>query len=971
MVGLGWLESVGDQYFYLVRDCGEPLKLPESIMKPNITCQPFLSLILFIAATAVAVGETMLVRNGDFGGRGGGPVKPETVAQFRKQGLTCPDAKDWPTSWGYLGAGGTFEFPATGGVNADSFARINGKDAWLTGYHALPWEGNQVYSAWARGKGKLTMHVISYGTDAAGKPYQLTDAAGAILSMTVSVVSPKWVQYRHLMKKTAKLTGVQPLLNTPEGIMDVDMVNIVPSTPALDLIVAEEEKLYGTGALIENLDFAQADDIFQKKQEDYRIAMKEFQAVSCKLDTMLVESMKEATAALEPYVLTRGLTMVQVSYYNEMIVLTRVLNGLAGKKADTLAAIKATEVVLAKIDYTPGVRPLTKDTVMVTGIEPNKILYEEGEEAAAQVKLKNTTGTQQQVSLTALLYADLDPAREVARGNLSITAGGENTWTIRFNVGPATYGRALEVVVTDAAGKELDRWQEYYQVAKEWLRVQMHSGSRYMNMNHYFESEPTDWGVQPTDAEMWKSSAGYEVNPAVRRDQMRLGHSKGKKFTFYQNPSFCGIMGYEEMRKHPEYVLFDANGQFAVDPTYGVYPNPMELASPIEIGPRRAPKKSWLDRPYISWQHAAANLAREELIEYEARSIREYAKRYEFDGVFIDGTISAFKGYGYDGKINLPADQNEIAKVNARIQNLYCRILKEENPNFGTWYNFSPTSIEWVKSAHGADSLTGSGFSPGESDEWIRAMNSWKNVACLMESVGAFGQDDYADRRPAGFLAMLCRNRDYTVQKYGGNTIIGYFQGVEALSTNRAPGPAKWGWPTINYFLAQIIATQHHIVLCVAGSSPSMEPAFQFQTRYSSLLWAPDIKLVPAAEMTVTVKTPEALFWKQLVYRRETKDGYDLIVHLVRIPPYAKWDLTWVDEPAPLAGVELALTVGRGTVTAAYACRPYQFEEPQQVVHQELTTNFSDGIATVSIPLFRYHTMVVMRVSSVNDGGKQ
>jgi hypothetical protein len=145
------------------------------------------------------------------------------------------------------------------------------------------------------------------------------------------------------------------------------------------------------------------------------------------------------------------------------------------------------------------------------------------------------------------------------------------------------------------------------------------------------------------------------------------------------------------------------------------------------------------------------------------------------------------------------------------------------------------------------------------------------------------------------------------------------------------------------------------------GPSPSLEPSFQFQTRYSRFLWAPDIKLVPNAAKTIGVKTPEEVWWKPLVYRRDTKDGYDLIVHLVRIPPTERWDLNWVDEPAPLEGVEVSADIGHGAVSAAYACRPYQFEEPQQVVQQALKTSTSAGKVTVAVPPFRYYTMAIVR----------
>jgi hypothetical protein len=229
--------------------------------------------------------------------------------------------------------------------------------------------------------------------------------------------------------------------------------------------------------------------------------------------------------------------------------------------------------------------------------------------------------------------------------------------------------------------------------------------------------------------------------------------------------------------------------------------------------------------------------------------------------------------------------------------------------------------------------------------------------------VGHFGKSDAPYCRPALNLEHLCRNRDYIVQKYGGSVILGYLYHLQSTSTSPEldkPGPAKWAWPTLNYFMAQITATQHHVVFNV-WPTPSLEPAFQFQTRYSRFIWAPDIKLVPEADKLVTVTSPEEVWWQPLVYRRDTPNGWDLIVHLLRIPPTEKWDVDWVDEPAPLTGVCLTADVGADRLRTACALRPYHFEEEQQVVAQRLAPDANTGRCTVALPPFRYHTMVVLR----------
>jgi len=944
----------------IIRSC-----LDRNRIKPAVAALIVLLSITFLVSRPVMAAK-MYVRNGSFQARGG-TKKEETVKKYREAGLTCPDAKEWPDWWGcYYGKGAAFEFPRTGGVNADGFARITGKNTFLTGYHGLALEDcNYIYTVWARGKGSLILHVISYGKDEAGKTIQLVKPGEAAAGTEVKVASEKWVRYRHVLVKSPKLWNVHPWISASEGTLDIDEVNIEPSNPALDLIVQEEEKLYGTGALIENLEVAQADDVFLKKQQEYQSALKDFRAASGKLDKRLVDAMEKETAALEPYVLTKGLTTVQVPYYNEMIALARVLERLSGKEPEGAAPVKASEAKVTSAEgYEVGVRKPRPDTVTITEVKPNLRIYAENDEASFKAKIVNSSKSEAKGTLIALLHLDLDTRREIAREEITIAGGQTLTWTGDFNVGAETYGRGIEVRFEDESGKLIDTWQEFFQVAGEWFRVQMHTGGRYGNMSHFFASEPTDFGVHTTDAEVYLSGqAGYRISPSARAAHV-IRHYKrlrGTHFTFYQNTSFCGIMGYEEMRKHPQYVLYDENGQFAVDPVYGGYPNPMELASPIEIGPKRKPAKPYLDRQYTPWQHCPSNFADLEVVEYGTKLMRKFASENNLDGVFLDALLVASKGYDYEGKPTLPSDKKEIARLNAQVADTYQRILKEEDPLFGTWFNFSRPGIDHMRRVYDAEALLGSGVDVGGvdvSDEWIRAITGWKNISFLMELQHTFRGGDGFDRHPAQFMDVLLGNRDYIVQKYGGTAIIGY---VGVPNDEKEPGPSKWGWPTLNYFGAILTATQHHLV---SWARPSYEPEFQFKTRYSRFFWARDIKAVPVEEVEkmLSLSSPEEIWWKRLVYKRETDGGCDVIVHLVRIPPTERWDINWADEPAPLEGVKMSARLGSARLQTAQSMRPYHFEEPQQPVHNVLEAKVEDGKATVEIPPFRYHMMVVFRV---------
>jgi len=937
-----------------------------------------ISTLVSLSLPYVLCAESRFVRNGSLSQKGAAPsFTQEALDKLRADGWTCPDLEDWPTWWGGLGANMKLEYFRTGGKDDGAFVRISGKDGLVTVYYGIPLEvPSYVMTFWARGEGIIRAGVIAYELTPDRKSVVRQFLPPGLVPVDIKVNSEKWVRYRRLLLKGDKEVSLHPAFSVPEGSVDLDEVDIEPSNPGLDLIVEEELALLGTGALIENLDFVKADEVFAQKVSEYREAVETFRQKAAGLEPQLVESLNAEIAAVNPYVLTKGLTTVQARHYNTMLALIRVLNRLSGKDVKAVAPIQAQEAPRVELTHKPGVRPPRPDTLTITDIRSNKVRYDENEDATTKATIVNTDSKEYSGTLIARMILDLDTTREIGRTQFRIGPGETKTWSLSYNVGPETYGRAIEVRFVDDKGNLLDKWQEYYAVAAEYFRVHQHTyagpnefyevspWTTYFNQAHYFANEPTDFGVQITDAEQWISGqAGYHINKAARRAQIDWYRRLGVNHSFYQTFAFCGQMGYEEMRKHPEYVLYDENGQFAVDPIYGGYPNPMELASPIEIGPKRKEMKikPYLDRKYTPWQHTAANLAYENALIYQTNCIKAYAKEHNFTGVYIDGNMGVLKGFAYDGTPNVPSGKLEdFARLGARNHRIFSETLKKENPNFGTWFNWGYPGIEWALGVR-LTSVVGSGtdFKGDLGDENIRAATGWKNVMILHETGSFLRQKEGSHSTPEGFLKNMIAQRDFAVQKWGANTIIGYsFFDIDYNKPE--PGPTKWAWPTVNYYMAQLIATQiHH----AGGFLPSYRPALQFTTRYSRFIWAPDIKVVKDEEKIVQVSSPEEIWWKRLVYKRKRNDGYDLIVHLVRIPPTERWDTNWADEPEPLSGVKITVDTGGGKIRKVLAARPYHFEEEQQVVEKVLDARLQGLRATVEVPPFRYHTMVVFRIA--------
>jgi len=97
----------------------------------------------------------------------------------------------------------------------------------------------------------------------------------------------------------------------------------------------------------------------------------------------------------------------------------------------------------------------------------------------------------------------------------------------------------------------------------------------------------------------------------------------------------------------------------------------MEVASPIEIGPKREVAKPYLDRKVTPWGHGLVNTARLDVGEHEAAAIKEYAKHLASPGL-RGPERRVFSGSGCDGKPNLPSNSLQDAmKLNARSRRAF------------------------------------------------------------------------------------------------------------------------------------------------------------------------------------------------------------------------------------------------------------------------------------------------------------
>ncbi|MBI3877106.1 MAG: hypothetical protein HY300_14310, partial [Verrucomicrobia bacterium] len=432
--------------------------------------------VLFLLLLVGTVNATN-VRNGGFG-ETGYCGDTNDIQKHREAGWKCPDAKDWPKWWSGFGANVIFEWFATGGKLGDAFCRISGSGGSVVGYHGLDLQNkNQILTVWARGHGTLRAGVLAYGLQDDGQhAYQLTAAADVPPPLRVAVNSDVWVRYQHVMRKTPKLASVHVIIAAVEGTIDFDEVDLEPAWPARELMVREAEKLYGAGALVENLEFIQADANFQKRLAEYVAAGRAFREKGAKKDAARTKSIEQEITALDPYVQGAGKQVVLASAFNDMIVLTRVCASLADEPAKPAARVEVKEAVVSVKDYKPGVRPPREGMVTVTDIRSDKVRYDENETAHTRATVVNQSATLHKGTLIARMHLDVDTVREIARTEFSLAPKETKAWEFSYSVGPETYGRGIEVQFVED-DQVVDTWQEFYAVAADWFRVQLASAN--------------------------------------------------------------------------------------------------------------------------------------------------------------------------------------------------------------------------------------------------------------------------------------------------------------------------------------------------------------------------------------------------------------------------------------------------------------------------------------------------------------
>ena len=463
------------------------------------------------------------VRNGSFDAARTLRADDPSLAVLSKANWKTPNDLVFPSDWGPNPStpGGTLEYVRDGGWQGSAFVKLGGSGHLSSFFGATEPKKPYVGSLRVRGKGEVRLGAYLYGDDG---------QIGGATIVQRKISTDKWQEYRGVYANNNPKATSLNLFVSGLGPVDIDDVRFQPAELADVEITREMSGMYGTGALVEDPDVQAigADEAYRSRLAEFRAALQELRNNRAKVDGALLESIEKKAAALEPQLSGEGKSSVLAVWHNDMVALTRVLKKQMGEDPGRPKPVQM-QPVTSGLGYKPGERAARPNTATITEVRSNKVRYNENEDANTIATIVNTTSGPMQGVLAASAIVGLNDSREIALAPITLNVGA-NKWSFSYNVGPETYGRAIEVRFLDGTGKIVDKWQEYYAVAAEWFRVQQHCNqaemksyrtdpwATYFNQTHYFASEPTDFGVHAGDFDEYISpQAGYHLSMPARK----------------------------------------------------------------------------------------------------------------------------------------------------------------------------------------------------------------------------------------------------------------------------------------------------------------------------------------------------------------------------------------------------------------------------------------------------------------------
>ena len=572
--------------------------------------------------------------------------------------------------------------------------------------------------------------------------------------------------------------------------------------------------------------------------------------------------------------------------------------------------------------------------------------------------------------------------RELWRGQVSLTNGEIRTLTIPYPGSTVRYGHEVRVT-TFPTSQPLNlstSRSEFFNVIDEWWRVnqgcemECARGDRTKPFVHppllrqlleYYGFSTNDWrgstgGMLEIDAakkrpdfgrfvsyntmttrwqyqmcsvggnrcaaEMPSGTVWRTANGDMPRDTGRVradsdyAHAIGGRHTRFTINLMEGPLGFENARKHPEWILRNARGQFE-----GRYMEsnlrPEHLVAPGNHTP---------------WTYVEPNFFREDVIDWALADLDAGVDGFREDGVYFDGRYVKRQGYdAYGDNLQKTLDRDGLNKRNMEKTKA---VLLDRHPGRFVWSNGpNPNLAETSLLDHPRSGLL-------NETQWPFLLNpamSCSTYRGLLES------------------CLSSRNMCYLPGKWTANPgkvhIVGYI--CPSWTPKPTPGSYRECWTMANHVMAILASTLSHPF--AAGTA--IRPMKQMMTRYSEFLWHEDIEVMKDGYKKFVADSLREIWYDDQIYVRRGKDFTDYYVHLVNVPEQERCDERTVEDPGEADDVEVSTKILRGKFRA-WAIQPHGYGAAKlEPTCAEVTPKTVKDETVFAVPPFTYYTLLVIR----------
>lgn len=471
-----------------------------------------------------------------------------------------------------------------------------------------------------------------------------------------------------------------------------------------------------------------------------------------------------------------------------------------------------------------------------------KILYAPRDRVSATVQLQNRAAVAQTADLRITLHADLGHERELQRLTLTVPPGGTPEQTLVFPLADEAFGCELRACLR-RDGRTLAEARDYFSVAESFLQVgigsdwgsALHTGLGkhlevpeqarriYSNWFELFFWSPCDWALHLAPAKQWWSGqASYPQNEDNLKELLARCHEQGIHVAFYASGNPAGPFGWEAARRRPEWF---GGGSFT-----GAY-HVEALEKWNDAGWRQGTKGN------PGWFRIPVDLRRLDAVDYGIDRLLDSIRAYGWDAVRFDGHYTVVG--------NDPLSTRNMRRLKERVW--------QARPGFRFGFNYG-RAPEWQGGlTHELrEGMAGGGLYLQEGIRNWRHTNdsysSWRHYATnelrIAKQIQALG----------GSYHCMWSDSSLTPEQARYKLLYGLIAGGHPAGSEiytKAPGCANWG---------------------------------AFMTRWSALLWHPDLHRDEAAVARLSVD-PADLQWQEFLQAVTLSPTRRLLVqHLVRPP---------------------------------------------------------------------------------------